>query len=176
MHSGTLFRKHSVLLSLLFLVAMQPAFADSIGFTSDDTITITAQRGWEGDEADVIHFSGNFELHAPDWSMAGDTAVVYGTLDNPDKVVVEGRPAIISFLRSEDENATDADGPEEVTGTANVVEYFRDTDTLVMRGGSSLLRKESRLSSEIIEYNVETDRYSASGEGGIDTQFDPDDK
>jgi hypothetical protein len=44
-----------------------------------------------------------------------------------------------------------------------------------MRGAASLVRKDSRLVSELIEYDVDTDRYSASGEGGINIQFSTDD-
>lgn len=175
MRTESLIRGRSAFLPLMFLVGMQPGFADSPGFSSDDTITITAERGWEGDEANVIHFSGNFELHAPDWSMAGDTAVVYGKLDNPDRVVVRGSPARISFLRSEVENPDDADEQERVNGAANFVEYHRATDKLTMRGAANLIRKESTLTSQIIEYDVETDRYSAGGEGGIDIQYNPED-
>jgi lipopolysaccharide transport protein LptA len=175
MRTGSPIRGRSAFLALMFLVGMQPGFADSPVFNSDDTITITAERGWEGDEADVIHFSGNFELHAPDWSMAGDTAVVYGKLDNPDRVVVEGSPARVSFLRNEDENPDDVDEQERVDGVANFVEYLRATDKLTMRGAANLIRKDSTLTSQIIEYDVETDRYSASGEGGINIQYNPED-
>jgi lipopolysaccharide transport protein LptA len=168
-------RGHSALLLLTLLLGMHPGIAGSLDFSSDDTVTITAQRGWEGDEVDVLHFSGKFELHAPDWSMAGDTAVVYGKLDNPDRVVVEGAPAKISFLRVEDENAGSTDIGEQIDGTARTVEYFRATDKLVMRGAATLVRKDSKLTSEIIEYDVETDRYAASGEGGINILFNPDD-
>lgn len=173
MLTGLPYRARLAFLLLPLLVGIQVGLADSPGFGSDDTITITADRGWEGDDADVIHFSGNFELHAPDWSMAGDTAVVYGKLDNPDRVVVEGAPATVSFLRNDDENPDDTDAQERVNGAASFVEYYRATDKLTMRGAANLIRKESTLTSQIIEYNVETDRYSASGEGGIDIQYNP---
>lgn len=160
-------------LTLVLLAGVQAGFADALDFSSDDTITITADRGWEGEDADVIHFAGNFKLYAPDWSMAGDTAVVYGKLDNPDKVIVKGGPATVSFLRKDDDQPNAADAPEKVTGVADVVEYHRAADQLTMRGTANLIRKESTLTSQIIEYDVETDRYSASGEGGIDIQYNP---
>ena len=154
---------------------IQPGFADKLDFSSDDTVTVTAERAWEAEEADVVHFSGKFELRAPDWSLVGDTAVVYGKLDNPDRVVVEGKPARISFLRDDEADAGTTDPQERVDGTAFFVEYFRASDKLKMRGAASLVRKDSRLVSELIEYDVDTDRYSASGEGGINIQFSTDD-
>jgi hypothetical protein len=44
-----------------------------------------------------------------------------------------------------------------------------------MRGDANLVRKDSTLVSELIEYDVDTDRYSAGGEGGINIQFTTDD-
>jgi lipopolysaccharide transport protein LptA len=166
----------SCLLAICLLI--HAGIANSLDFSSDDTVTVTAENAWEAEEADVIHFSGQFELHAPDWSLAGDTATVYGKLDNPDKVVVEGNPARISFLRAGEEagsNGNPEDRDQRVDGTAAIVEYFRATDKLTMRGAASLTRKDSTLVSEVIEYDADTDRYSASGEGGINIQFNTDD-
>ncbi|MEH6635913.1 MAG: LptA/OstA family protein [Halioglobus sp.] len=154
-------------------MAVQLVFAGSLEFSSDDIVTVTAERAWEADEVDVVHFSGHFEMRAPDWSLSGDTAVVYGNLDNPDRVVVEGSPAKISFLRDAQENESSAT-QERVDGTASIIEYFRATDKLKISGAATLTRKDSILNSEIIEYDVNTDRYYASGEGGIDIQFTPD--
>lgn len=157
---------------LAFCSGVAPVSSDPLDFNSNDTVTVTADRAWEADEDDVIHFSGQFELRAPDWSLLGDTAVVYGNLDNPDRVVVEGKPARIAFLREPEDSA---DTVERVDGEALFVEYFRATDKLVMRGAANLTRKDSTLVSEVIEYDVESDRYSASGEGGISIQFNPED-
>ena len=160
---------------LSFCWGIRPGFADSLKFSSNDTVTVTAERAWEADEVDVIHFSGQFELRAPDWSLFGDSAVVYGKLDNPDRVVVEGTPARISFLRNESGDSGRTEAPERVDGEASVVEYFRSTDKLVMRGAARLTRKDSSLVSELIDYDVDADRYSASGRGGINVQFTADD-
>lgn len=160
---------------LFFAVDMQHGVAGPLDFSSNDTVTVTAQRAWEAEEVDVIHFSGRFELRAPDWSLFGDTAVVYGKLDNPDRVVVEGKPARISFLRETPEDADDPDSVGQVDGTAAFVEYFRATDRLYLRGSATLTRKDSTLTSEVIEYDVDADRYSTSGEGGIRIRFNPED-
>jgi len=160
---------------LTFLFCVQPVLADTLEFSSDDTVMVTAQRAWEAEENDVLHFSGGFELRAPDWALLGDTAVVYGKLDNPDRVVVTGKPAKISFLREEEEDAQASDPGERIDGTASTVEYLRSTDKLIMRGAASLQRKDSILVSDVIEYDVDTDRYSAGGEGGINVRFSTDD-
>lgn len=173
MHTGQSTSSCLAFLVLVLLADVQAGLADAADFSSDDTITITADRGWEGQDADIIHFAGNFTLYAPNWSMTGDTAVVYGKLDNPDKVIVKGGPATVSFLRKDDDQPNAADAREKVTGVADVVEYHRATDKLTMRGAANLIRKESTLGSQTIEYDIATDRYSASGEGGIDIQYNP---
>jgi lipopolysaccharide transport protein LptA len=160
---------------LVFCSAVPPVFAGPLDFSTNDTVTVSAERAWEADEADVIHFSGRFELHAPDWSLFGESAVVYGKLDNPDRVIVEGKPARIAFLRDVEGKDGNPDSVERIDGAASFVEYFRATDKLLMRGSASLTREESTLVSELIEYDVDADRYSASGEGGIDIQFNPED-
>tara|TARA_R110001592_G_scaffold363372_2_gene686153 strand:- start:13472 stop:13951 length:480 start_codon:yes stop_codon:yes gene_type:complete len=159
----------------MFLWGIQTGWAGPLDLGSEDTVIITAERAWEADEPDVIHFSGKFELHAPDWSMTGDTAVVFGSLDDPDRVIVEGNPATVSILRKKDEGSDGAEAGERVEGEAHLVEYLRSTDKLIMRGLSQLVREDSKLVSEIIEYDVDTDRYSAGGEGGINVEYTPDD-
>lgn len=161
----------STLLCGLFLVTVlkvTPSIAQGLEFSDEDTVIVTAARAWEADEVDVVHFSGQFVLRGPDWSLSGDTAVVFGKLDDPDKIVVEGNPAQVSFLRTDNDDASaEPDTEERVDGSAAVVEYFRASDRLTMRGDASLTRKDSTLSSESIEYDVETDRYSAGGQSGI---------
>ena len=165
--------RFSGLVLAVLLVGVQAALAGPFDFNPEDTVTITADRAWEAQEPNVIHFSGKFVLHAPDWSMTGDTAVVYGELDDPDRVVVEGKPATVSILRESDAAGGETDPGERVKGEANRVEYLRSTDRLIMKGSAWLLREESKLGSERIEYDVDTDRYSAGGEGGINFEYTP---
>jgi lipopolysaccharide transport protein LptA len=160
---------------LIFFCGINPGLSDPLDFNSDDTVTVTAERAWEGEEIDVVHFSGQFELRAPDWYLFGDAAVVYGNLENPDRVIVTGKPARISFLRDSEDDRNSSGEEERVDGTAAKVEYFRATDKLIMHGRATLTRKDSTLTSEEIEYDVDTDRYSAGGAGGINIQFTTDD-
>ena len=76
--------RFAVIAIVTFFWGIQASSAGSIEFNSGDTVTVTAERAWETDEVDVIHFSGQFELRAPDWYLSGDSATVYGNLDNPE--------------------------------------------------------------------------------------------
>ena len=165
---------HAAFFLLICFWHIPSGLAGSLDFSSDDTVTVTAEKAWEDDEPNVIHFSGKFELRGLDWLLSGDSAVVYGKLDNPDRVVVEGKPAKVAFLRNE-EDSDISTTEDRVDGTALFVEYFRASDKLKMRGTATLVRKDSTLASEVIEYDVEKDRYSAGGEGGIHVQLSTDD-
>ena len=161
-------------------------FADILDLSSDDTVTITAERAWEDDEGDITHFTGSFELRAPDWYVSADSAVVYGKLDDPDKLIVEGRPAKIFILRDTAQSTSSSDSGSisgsgslsdsepNIEGVASTIEYHRTSNTLTMRGAAILTREDNTLSSELIEYDIDEDNYSASGEGGISVQFSPD--
>ena len=179
--------KNPLLLLLVLSMYVQSAFGDLLDFSTNDTVTITAENAWEDEQKDVIHFSGQFELRAPDWSLLAESAIVYGKLDNPDKVVLMGNPAMVFFLRdtsknqpgSPDENVTSSKLEEpnnsklSIEGSATKIEYFRATNKLKMIGSATLKRKDNMLTSETIEYDVDTDKYSASGKGGINIQVMP---
>jgi len=144
------------------------SFSDKLNFSEGDTVLVSAERAWEVDNGDSeeLHFGGNFVLRAPDWFVASDSAIVLGNLENPDKIVLKGTPARISFLKA---------GTEEVNGTANTIEYYRSTNKLILVGQATLQKNDNMLRSEQIEYDVDADQYSASGEGGINIEVKPKD-
>lgn len=162
-------------LLLAVFLSIQTGFTDILDLSSDDTVTITAERAWEDVKGDITHFSGGFELRAPDWYVSADSALVYGKLDDPDKLVVKGQPAKIFILRESQDSASSSDSETNIEGTASTIEYYRATNKLKMHGQAILTREDNRLSSEIIEYDIDEDSYSASGEGGINVQFSPND-
>ena len=167
--------RRAACLGLAVFLSIPTGFADILDLSSDDTVTITAQRAWEDDEGDITHFTGSFELRAPDWYVSADSAVVYGKLDDPGKLVVEGKPAKIFILRDTPQSAGSSDTEPNIEGIASTIEYLRNTNQLKMRGAAVLTREDNTLSSEIIEYDIDEDSYSASGKGGINIQFSPED-
>ena len=166
--------------ALAFVVLCQAALvnAELLDFSSDDSVIIKADSAWEDATEDVVHFSGGFTLRAPDWYVSADTAVVYGKLDDPDKVQLNGNPARIFFLRtgSDTDSPTRNDGEpaDRTEGTATDIEYLRSTNVVKLSGSATLKRDEDVLVSEKIEYDVDSDRYTASGTGGVNIQIKAD--
>ena len=173
-HLSEYSRRAAGLLLAVFL-SLQTGFTDILDLSADDTVTITAGRAWEDSEDDITHFTGRFELRAPDWYVSADSAVVYGKLDDPDKLVIEGKPARIFILRDTQQSTGRLDTEPNIEGIASTIEYLRNTNKLKMRGAAVLTREDNTISSEIIEYDIDEDSYSASGEGGINIQFSPND-
>jgi lipopolysaccharide transport protein LptA len=155
--------------------------AELLDFSSGDSVIIKADTAWEDSATDVVHFSGGFTLSAPDWYVSADTAVVHGKLDDPEKVRLQGSPARIFFLRagSDTESGTDAAArsaggtpADRTEGTASDIEYIRSRNIVKLSGSATLKREDDVLVSENIEYDVDADRYTASGAGGVNIQID----
>ena len=170
----------SLVVALVSVVLCQAALANAelLDFSSDDSVIVKADTAWEDATADIVHFSGRFTLRAPDWYVSADSAVVYGKLDDPEKVQLKGNPARIFFLRAESDtdntiqSAGQAGGRTE--GTASDIEYLRSTNIVKLSGSATLKRDDDVLVSEKIEYDVDADRYTASGTGGVNIQIKAD--
>jgi lipopolysaccharide transport protein LptA len=153
--------------------------AELLDFSSEDSVIVKADSAWEDAATDVVHFSGGFTLSAPDWYVSADTAVVYGKLDDPDKVLLHGSPARIFFLRADSDTDSHTDSHTDkatqsggapagrTEGTASDIEYVRSSNIVKLSGSATLKRDDDVLVSENIEYDVDADRYTASGAGGV---------
>jgi len=149
---------YSVLATLWFggdataLEGIKPGNGDAIG--------ITADQAWEDTEPDLIHFQGNFEMHSNQWHLTAESAALQGKLDAPDQVVLLGSPAQISLLH-------DVNGRSEtIAAQARQIAYSRGNNALVLSGEARLSQGDNSLSSEIIEYDITTDRFRSHGENG----------
>jgi lipopolysaccharide transport protein LptA len=137
------------------------------GFSKGDTVSIRADQAWEDEQPDIVHFTGNFLMKAADWSVSADSATLYGNLDDPETVLLEGSPAQVLLLRQTD------DGNEEISGTAPQIEYQRKANVIKLSGGAVLRLDDNILRSEEIEYDIELDRYQAGGSEGVRIEVTP---
>ncbi len=150
---------------LALLVSTGGQAAQKLELTRDDTVVVRADEAWEEPGQRIAHFRGNFQLKAPDWSVAADRAVVYGPLENPDRVVVDGMPARIRLLKS--------DRITEVEGQGRHIEYRRASDTVSLSGEARLNDGDNALVSSRIEYDIGADSISAGGEEGVEVVVQP---
>jgi len=158
--------KKTLIGSLLALV-LSPGSTAALDEIAFDTISISADEASEDERPGILHFDGNFVMQSSDWQLVSAKATVYGTPNKPDRVYLEGSPALFLVHRTSDTTR----GPVEAT--ASVIEYIRAADTLTLSGGAILKLDDEVIRSTFIEYDVSTQRYRASGIDGVLIEVPP---
>jgi len=138
-----------------------------------ETMVIRADQAWEtrevpeggGPAVRSLHFKGNFQLDAPDWFIRADSATLFGAVDDPKSITVDGAPARVWMV---DEN-----GATEVDATASNIEYFRHNDRLKLKGDAVLEEQRNTLRSSSIDYDLREGRLVATGKGGVQIVTQP---
>lgn len=130
-----------------------------------DTIVVTADQAWESEASDALSFAGNFILNAPDFHVASDTAVIYGPVDDPTRIVAEGSP--VRFW------VADPDSGDRTHGAGRRLEYDRETDMVRLAGDAVLEDDRTVMRSSALEYNTATRRLLTSGSGGVEIVTNP---
>lgn len=141
----------------------------ALGLPTGDSVSIRADAAWEDERPGIVHFSGHFLLKAAEWSVSAEKATLYGDLDDPDVIVLEGSPAHVLVQRQAKGVA------REVSASAPQIEYQRQSRIIKMTGGAELREKQEVLHSDEIEYDIEHDRYRAGGAEGIFIEVAPGD-
>lgn len=152
-----------VLAALLLMVPQPRACGDEQGFRlgHEDVVSIRADTAWEDTEPGVVHFEGRFEMQVRDWLVLADRAVLYGKLDDPDRVVLEGSPARLEL------SYTLGELTQIVQGRASKIMYDREAAQIRLSGDALMGQGDKILHSGEIDYDIRTDRFRTKGETGI---------
>lgn len=148
-------------LAALNLWVLSPCMASPSGDGAFEIIRINADEASEDMRPGILHFKGHFRMQSNEWHLESALATVYGPPDRPDKIYLEGSPAL--FLVSMAEN----EGQGVVEATAPVMEYQRSDNLLTLSGGAILKLDGEVIRSAVIEYNISTERYRAGGADGV---------
>ena len=141
--------------------------AAPLGKGAFDMISISADEASEDEQPGILHFNGHFLMQSTDWHLTSEEATVYGRPDQPDRVYLEGSPA--RFLINPD----DSNNRGQIMATARVVEYLSSADILLLSGGATLMLDDEVIRSTHIEYDINTNRYRASGSDGVQIEVPP---
>lgn len=150
-----------ILVSLIGLAVCAGAQERSIQPAPVEKIIIRSAEAREDAEPDLVHFSGGFELVAEDWDVTADVASLYGKLDSPETVLLGGSPARIRI------QAEYLGRKEGIEADAERITYRRDLRRIRLEGSARLRIADQRLTGGEIEYDIDTDRFRAGGEGGV---------
>ena len=129
--------------------------------SSEDMVSIRADQAWEDIEPDTLHFAGHFEMHIRDWLVNADRATLYGKLDHPDRLILEGTPARFRASR------TEGGRTESVQAEAREIVYERETERVILNGAARLVQGENLLQSNTVEYDIRSNRFRARGDTGV---------
>jgi lipopolysaccharide transport protein LptA len=166
------FQKLLIIITFIASGLVSPPLAaqDRItGFSADDTLTIRSTEALMDELPDIVHFKGGFEIRASDWSLVSDNATLYGTLDDPETIVITGTPASILV------NTVSHGQTSTISGQAERIVYQRDTNSIRMEGNASIARDTYSMNGSEIEYDIDRDHLSAGGTGGVQITILPDD-
>jgi lipopolysaccharide transport protein LptA len=156
----------TIICGLLTLTSF-PCIADPLGDSAFDAISISADEAKEDERPGILHFEGHFQMRSSDWLLTSSQATVYGKPNKPDRIYLEGSPARFHV------SPADKSEKDSIEAAASVVEYVRDTNRLMLSGGATLVLGEEVIRSTYIEYNIDTNRYSAGGESGVSIEVPP---
>jgi len=151
-----------LLMSMSCLCAAAP-----LGEGAFEMISISADEASEDEQQGILHFNGHFLMRSTDWQLTSEEATVYGSPDKPDKVYLEGSPARFSITPEDRKNQG------QIKATAEVVEYVRDDNLLMLSGDATLVLDDEVIHSTHIEYDINTNRYRASGSEGVHIEVPP---
>ena len=106
-----------------------------------------------------MHFQGNLQLIAADWQLEADAGRLHGKPEDPDLIVVEGRPAVIKV---------DAvDGDEDFVGHGQHIEFEPRHNAVRLSGKASVVSHRQSIISEHIEYQLDDETFNAGAGGRV---------
>lgn len=157
----------TIRLPIFFLIfAWTSVFAEDLPrLSDDDTVSVFAQTAWEDKDQEITYFEGRFRLVGPDWSLVADSAALYGSLDDPERVVALGKPAQIVIRKSSLEG--------DVVGRGEEIEYLRAEDAVQVSGSAVITNDGNSMSSSVLRYDIAGDRIDAGGPDGVKMVLDP---
>jgi len=135
--------------------------------TSEDMVAIHADRGWEDVQPNTVHFVGHFEMRIRDAQLTANRATLYGKLENPDRLVLQGSPAQISLSHALDNRV------EKILAEANQIVYERQAALMRLTGAARLAEGDNVLLSDGIEYDIKKDRFRSTGKNGVQIKVRP---
>lgn len=125
----------------------------------EDAIIVYAERASETDDGGSMIFEGNLNIHANDWRIDANRALLAGALNDPDRIVVDGAPAVIVVGRQGD--------PEPFVGRAEHLEFEPGIKLVRLAGAATIAKGGQSISSESIEYQLGKGTFSAGAQGRV---------
>lgn len=136
---------------------------DRFGIDWDAPITVRAAEAWTDSEQKLTRLDGQIVFNHHQWRLQADHAEVFGALDAPGRVVIDGVPATIVVRETADR--------ARIQGSGRSIEYSRDPARLVLSGQAVLTEGRRSFHGEHLEYDLDTRRMTSKGP--VRMRFEP---
>jgi lipopolysaccharide export system protein LptA len=156
----------TVALVVIALYAGHNEAADVLRLSDNDTIVVAADESWEDLYQDIIHFRGNVEIQTTAWAVKADRVIIYGKLEDVERIVADGSPLYFMVSRS----AAGEDDP--VVGEGQQLEYRKSSGKLSLSGNAILSGEGQTIRSSEIHYDLEQQKVEAGGPEGVHITVD----
>lgn len=144
---------HVVIMALLWPLL---ATAEQFALPVDRPIVVRADSAANDPDANITTFRGHFELQGADWPMQADAAIIYGPVENPERIVVTGTPAKLWLARKGVERA--------IAAQAEHIEYVPGQALVRLQGNARLVEEGRRvMEGDQFEFNLDTRKLTQKG-------------
>lgn len=134
----------TIVLTLLFALASQPVF--SLPDDRQQAIHISADKALRDEKQGLTVYSGNVVLNQGSLHISADKITVYKIVEEGDKIVAKGNPALVQQQPSVDEDIMRAH--------AKVIEYYKDEDKLRLQTDAQIEQGGSTVKGKTIDYFI----------------------
>jgi lipopolysaccharide transport protein LptA len=152
-------RRGAQLVMLVFVAGTAAAESFELGRKTAQTVIARAERAWQSEQGDVMHFKGALELRGERWRVNADRALIEGHLADPERVIVQGAPARITVGA--------ADDPEPVEGFSQHLEFEPRNQIVRLEGAATIIKGGQSITSESIRYLLERNTFAAGSRGRV---------
>jgi lipopolysaccharide transport protein LptA len=125
----------------------------------ENAVIVHAESAVETEDGASMIFEGNLTIHANDWRIDANRALLAGALNDPDRIVVDGEPAVIVVAKQGD--------PEPFEGRAEHLEFEPGSKLVRLAGAAMIAKGAQSISSESIEYQLGKGTFSAGAQGRV---------
>ena len=107
---------------------------------------------------EVLNLEGNFEMRGSDWWLTADSAQVYGPVEDPERLVIQGAPARVSVTRRNGERAS---------ATGQRIIYWRRRELVEVHGAAAFAAGDLAMTGSRIIYDLDAERLKSAGNSGV---------
>lgn len=126
---------------------------------AEDAVFLSAEEATQAIDGMGFEASGALLMRSGRWTANADRAIIDGDLRDPRQVRMHGKPARIVIERQEEEGAT-------VEGHSDVLIFEPGREVLELSGHARVLDNGQSISSESINYRLDSSTFSAGGGAG----------